>query len=352
MIRSNVRRTLLAATGLAVCATLVALGGPIDPPAGPVGPTFKTLSEVEPRTAINETNTPGDADSLFRIAAPGSYYLTGNITGVAGKHGIEVAANGVTIDLGGFDVAGAPGSLDGITDTPGLRNISILNGSIRNWGDNGVELEAIGGRVEGLCANGNREHGIKVNSGFTLRSCFAMLNGIDGQLPGFRADSGTTIVECTSEFNRGSGFQLGIGSVVTDCVAVQNEKDGITASSDTLITGCVVTTNFQNGIVVSTRCVLRDNLCNVNNGGAGILVTGRDNRVEGNTCATNFRGIELLNSGNVLVRNTCSGNFSNWNIVAGNAYGPIVVTSSGAAVSGDSAPGSLGSTDPNANFTY
>ena len=55
----------------------------------------------EPRIAINTASTPGDADSVFRITQPGSYYLTGNTSGVAAKHGIEIDASDVTLDLMG-----------------------------------------------------------------------------------------------------------------------------------------------------------------------------------------------------------------------------------------------------------
>ena len=57
---------------------------------------------------------------------------------------------------------------------------------------------------------------------------------------------------------------------------------------------------------------------------------------------------------NIVIKNTCSGNTTNWDIVASNYYGPIidrtgVVT---AAVVGSAAASSLGSTDANANFSY
>ena len=48
------------------------------PPAGPVAST----PGPEPRTAVNAASTPGDADSLYRITQPGSYYLTENLAGV------------------------------------------------------------------------------------------------------------------------------------------------------------------------------------------------------------------------------------------------------------------------------
>ena len=47
--------------------------GPLTPPGAPA-PTMKSLDQVEPRIAVNSTNTPGGADSLYKITQPGSYY--------------------------------------------------------------------------------------------------------------------------------------------------------------------------------------------------------------------------------------------------------------------------------------
>src|SRR3990170_4156468 len=136
---------------LPICLTLlIAVGffasaGSLTPPAGPITSTMKTLTEVEPRIAINATNTPGDADSLFKITQPGSYFLTGNITGLIGKHGVEIAASGITLDLNGFDLVGVAGSLDGVSVTVGsLTNIAVVHGSVRSWGGEGVDLGTVG----------------------------------------------------------------------------------------------------------------------------------------------------------------------------------------------------------------
>src|SRR3954470_4200181 len=107
---------------IAFCSTVnmhlstVFAQGTLTPPGAPA-PTMKTLDQVEPRTPIDATHTPGDADSLFKITQPGSYYLTANVTGVPAKHGVEIAASGVTLDLNGFDLVGVPGSLDGVSVT-------------------------------------------------------------------------------------------------------------------------------------------------------------------------------------------------------------------------------------------
>ena len=64
---------------------------------------MKTLDQVEPRTPISSLP--------FTIAAAGSYYLTGNLTGGAGG-GITIGASGVTLDLMGYELVGGTG--DGI----------------------------------------------------------------------------------------------------------------------------------------------------------------------------------------------------------------------------------------------
>src|SRR5215470_13013662 len=91
-----------------------ALAGDLNPPAGAIGPTMKPLSEVEPRIAINATNTPGDADSMYRISNPGSYYLTGLLLIAPGKMGIEIANDDVTVDLNGYRMGGISGTQAGI----------------------------------------------------------------------------------------------------------------------------------------------------------------------------------------------------------------------------------------------
>jgi len=96
--RSARRRAAIAMAMIVALGSVVSMAGDLNPPAGPIVPTMKPLDQVEPRVVISTANTPGDADSLFRITQPGSYYLTGNVAGVAGKSGIEVAAADVTID--------------------------------------------------------------------------------------------------------------------------------------------------------------------------------------------------------------------------------------------------------------
>lgn len=51
----------------------IAFAGDLNPAPGPIAPTHKTLTEIEPRIAISAANTPGDADSMFRTTQPRPY---------------------------------------------------------------------------------------------------------------------------------------------------------------------------------------------------------------------------------------------------------------------------------------
>jgi parallel beta-helix repeat protein len=397
-------RTVLSLSALALLITGAALyAGPLNPPAGPVAPTLKTLTEVEPRTAINATNTPGDADSLFRITQPGSYYLTSNITGVAGRHGIEIAASGVTLDLNGFELSGVatPGfSFAGVrVDTSGLAGICVRNGTVRGWSGGGLDLFsfsptncsvtdvralkngadgiAIGSssQVSGCTASFNVGTGIQLSFSCATSRCVVSNNGLNGISGGVT----NIIVHCTAYLNGIDGIIGGINSMVSDCVSYDNTDEGFTIGSSGTITGCKASTNGGSGISLQSnasaincsshinnlhgisavaRCYIFGNTC-VRNGanvniGSGIYVSGDTCRIEGNNCIENDRGIEIDGAANFVIRNTCSGNdVANWDIAADNVCGPILNRSAvvSAAILGDSAGSSLGTTDANANFT-
>ena len=387
-------RTSIASL-LTVVLALPALAGPINPPPGPIVSTHKTLTEVEPRIAVNATNTPGDSFSSFRITQPGSYFLTGNITGVAGKHGIVIAAEGVTLDLMGYSLLGVSGSLDGIRLDFDLAKggATIVNGTVQGWGGDGIDVSwsdspnGPGGRIEGVRSRANGGSGIRVSDGGVVVNCFAGQNGLHGFDPGnnaafenciaqgntgdgFSSGFGCTFAHCEARANIGRGYLTTAGSFV-NCSATNNGGSGFELSTSTVnachsssnvgvgyaLSSCLVQSssahaNGAGGIQTSSRSVIREN--RTESGPFGIKATGSDNRLEGNNCVVADRGIDVDASGNIIVRNTCSGNTVNWDIVANNVVGPILDRTSPASlpIIGNSAPSSLGTTDPNANFTY
>lgn len=297
MHRHPIRPAALGGVVVLALAAITLIAGPLDPPAGPITPTYKTLTEVEPRIAVNATNTPGDADSLYKLNQPGSYYLTGNITGVAGKHGIEIGASGVTLDLNGFALNGVVGSLDGVNISAFRgRGIAVRNGAVGDWGDCGVEAEYNGGHppfveIAGVHASENANDGIALSFSSMITGCMAHENGDDGIVSGASAvvsncsatinggdgivaGSYTAITGCIASANAGTGFALATDSTMEDCVATTNNI-GI-AAQGSVIRGCVASDSVNQGMAVFEGCTII-NTTTYRNGGNGVEVNGGTN---------------------------------------------------------------------------
>jgi len=196
--------------------SLFAAGGNLEP-SGPPGPTMKTLAEVEPRISVQSLG--GDANSLYVISQPGSYYLTGNITGEPNKDGIMIAANNVTVDLMGFSLIGVPCSGRGIVKvidqaSPHLHSypIRIRNGTICNWGGGGMNFEEIKVTYDG--GSGVGTSGVLPPK--VLVPCHLYLEGVsvhNNDSDGIRVHNALAHMEDVSfAYNGGNGVYLGSGS--------------------------------------------------------------------------------------------------------------------------------------------
>lgn len=378
-MKSIGHRLGVAVTPLAAIGS-IALAGDLDPPGGAVNGTMKTLVEVEPRTIIDAENTPGDADSVFKITSSGSYYLIGNITVLLAESAIEIAADDVTIDLNGFEIRGFDaGTLDGITASePSPRNIHILNGTVQGFGDDGIDiLNSVNCTIKDIrvsdcvdraisvhggtcvvtdCVVSGNGRGIVVDGPGVVSRCYASSNAAGGIFVG----SGSAASDCAAYENVGIGIQCGSGSVVSHC-AVWENSTGIFAGG----TGCVIESNSSldndiHGIEVGQRSLVRGNTSNNNgptasNVASGILTIGAHNRIENNHCAGNEIGVNIGGQGNVVIGNTCSSNtVANYDINPDNRYGPILdISAAGTAgVTGSAAAGTMNTADPWANFSH
>jgi hypothetical protein len=350
------RTTLLsAATPLAVAAAAILAVGDLNPPAGAVAETGKRLAEIEPRIAVNATNTPGDATSLFRITQPGSYYLTGNVTGASGKNGILITTGNVTLDLNGFRLAGAVSSLDGIGCT-GAGSLIVRNGTVLNWGGDGIDL-LLGTNVliEEIISTNNIGDGISCGVRGRIRDCTASNNSGDG----ITSSTNSVVTGCLSEVNGLDGIAVTTVGVVSDCTSRFNNGVGIrlAALGFSTIERCTVSESGLDNILGGKGMRIVNNVSAFAGRvgtGAAIRITNNDSYIAGNLCTQSDVGIDVGLSGNMIVGNFCSGNIVNWDIVANNVVGVIVDRSApaSAAILGNSAPGSTGTTDPNANFTF
>ena len=285
---------------------LVALGQGSLTPSGPPVPGMKRLDQVEPRTAVNTTTTPGNDTTHFVINTAGSYYLTANLS-TNKPVGILISSAGVTLDLNGFNVSGGTsGSGRGILIAS--NGATVRNGSIRGWetGITTAQAAVTDGSYERLLVSRCMSNGIVTGGNWLVDRCVATGN----DLAGIAGTAGTRVTNCIASGN-GIGISLTSGGSVTDSTASGNKFHGIFGNGVT-ITGCTAEANEQHGINVGTDSVVRDNKISGNgvdttNAGAGVHVFGDRNRIIGNTISGNDKGIFVTSRANMIDGNNIRG---------------------------------------------
>lgn len=300
MHRTALTCTILATLGLVASVAPVA-AGPITPPPGPVTSTHKTLSEVEPRIAMNATNTPGDADSVLKITKSGSYYLSADVATPSGKIGIEVDLNvapEVTIDLNGFTLRGATGATYGILSN-GFGHIEISGGTITGFAFDAMQLDCRDYRVEGVTFYGSLR-GLNAGGWGRVSDC-AFIEIADTALgtgtiahverclfwdcgDGIVVPDSSFVADCRVVSSTRGGIIAGSSSVVRDCVSVANGGDAFLVGSHSTVTGCVASSsrvgflvgegtvhdscvadgNTQEGFLAADACIFRACIASLN----------------------------------------------------------------------------------------
>lgn len=382
------------------------IAGPLNPPVGTITSTGKTLTEVEPRIAINATNTPGDADATFVISQPGSYYLTGNLTAANGKHGIQVMASNVTIDLNGFVLQGSgAGATMGIADTRDELNtqraLKVQNGKILGF-HYGILMEWIGGvqfehlRLEttgdGISINGSGsvQHCVLGGPGSASSSFGVNVDGpasiSDIQVFGYNLGINASSGAIRNSLAQSCAIGIRVGELAESCTTEQCSV-GIDLDARATVRGCTInsgdigiritgmqsvasgnsiTSTSQAGIrVESTNIRVENNTITGNSSttpsawGINVPVNFNNAYIDGNVIRAMGGGIRVDATNCVVVRNSASpltAGASAYQIVTGNRFGPLVkaVNGGAATVTGNSAgmAGSFATTDPNSNLFW
>ena len=175
---------------------------PVDESSSPIAKTKAelTLEEIEPRKLI--VSLP------HTITEPGSYYIAKDLVGVAGDNGITIAADNVTLDLGGWSLVGVPGSLAGIY-AKNQHDIVIRNGTIRLWGGDGIDFTQAGAcKLEDLRIRHNDGRGLIVNTDSQVTRCITQSNGAEG----IAASNGVQILNNDLFNNVSNGVQVQSGN--------------------------------------------------------------------------------------------------------------------------------------------
>lgn len=177
--------------------------------------------------------------------------------------GIVVGASGITIDLKGFTLLGDRDPTDyGIDDSSGYDQVTVKNGTVRNFGVGVIGLNGSGGlKVTGVVAAGNSIGGIAA-----------------------LGDS-ASIASSTVAGNASYGVDIfGDGASVASTTSVGNTADGIIVAGDgTSIKSSTVAGNGDRGIVVAGDAATIKSTRASGNGGVGIVLNGNGPSISGNT---------------------------------------------------------------------
>jgi hypothetical protein len=222
--------------------------------------------------ANNGGVTPGDAPGFpVTISKPGSYILAGNLTVPNGNTtAIEIAADHVTLDLGGYAIlgpvscSGGPCVGEGVgfgIITPNVRfNITIRNGTVQGLGATGIFLNGDAHLVEYIHARSNGGNGITIGSSADNAGSIGQFN--------------------TAQRNGGAGLFLTKG-IARHNVADVNGDSGILVVTGS-VTNNVATRNRVNGLALGPSVTYFDNMLDAN--GFGQVAGGKN--MGRNLCGT------------------------------------------------------------------
>ena len=270
------RRALLGVAGVGALAALsgaVRGAGPLNPPAGAVTGTGRTLDEVYNKipavgSADGRTPIPG-GNAPVTISSPGSYVLTGPITGT-GASGISIAADHVTLDLNGFSVSSAFTTGVGVAIAYGFKGITVRNGLISGF-LSGVQVagSAFNIVIEDLMVRDSKSIGVQVQStlarGVVIRRCTIM-------------DTGSTTTTSDGAVNVSGIASAGSGILIEQCVIERLFYNGagggtmrgifLNGGTNQIVRGCSVTADNSSlaaphaGIVMSVPItgIYKDNV--------------------------------------------------------------------------------------------
>ncbi len=333
-----------------------------------LGAWTPALAASDPRIPINALNTPGDAGSVFRITQPGSYYLEGNLVGEPGKHGIQVEASQVTLDLMGFSLLGGNGSSSALfAQGVPLSGVTIRRGFIRDWGQDGISFaERADVRVEDVTVAEVGRYGILVGNRAAVERCTVTAAteagivtreasrvvgctvSLFGAQSGIQVGGRSQVVDCSVESGASIGiFLFGNGASAIDCT-VFGVLEGIRSAGPATVAGCRIAGTHFAGVWISSGTVRDTSASDCGSygirvgGGSQVLrnsvvAVGLDGiyvesgaRVEENDVrGSGSAGIRVFGTGSFLVKNTLTANgaslvFPN----SGNFAGPLVSTNS------------------------
>ncbi|MCB9838270.1 MAG: right-handed parallel beta-helix repeat-containing protein [Phycisphaeraceae bacterium] len=234
---NHTHTSLCIALMTAICGH--ACGGEINPPAGPIAPTMKSLDRIEPRVCINDL--PGDQTAMHVITSPGNYYLADDITVEPGKSGIVVRLSqdtnedSISIDMDGFSITGLQGSLSGI-DCPASPIAQVerfhvkqefgQTSGTRRCGGDGVSVMGADEVFIDISSENNGGAGIRVGHVTKFKAGSELSKKVNiANNGGGGGGGGVIVVECESASLHGMNVSDNMGDGVRIMITDPDNRD-------------------------------------------------------------------------------------------------------------------------------
>jgi len=278
------------------------------------------------------------AELPLRIEWPAVVTLAGTLVITEGD-GLIVAADGVTIDLGGHVLLARDGTGTAILVDGPRMGLVVKNGTIQGWEAAGIDARDTlgslfqdlllhengmwglrcgnGNKVLNVVAHGNALDGILVGTDTLVQACTATANGNDGIHLGEHAMA----LQCVASENVGFGVRAFKGSTVRECTASHNSM-GIAIDEGATVKECTASYNTLIGIRADKGSVVEGNTVQHSDKGIAIM-DGPGSRVTHNNVTGNFTGLLVLGTGNIAYCNSASSNGTNYQFADGNAVALI-----------------------------
>lgn len=221
---------------------------------------------------------PGDAAGYpVTISQPGAYRLTGNLIVPVDTLVVDVLANGVVLDLGGFAIQG-PNVCSSLpvanctttTGLPGIRafqpgqfGVTVRNGTVMGMTRDGVFLGANDDTgysmvVEDVVAVGNGGAGISVGGLSRVTRCRAHRNRLAGISLGITGSAS----ENEAYANGGYGISMGAGLGEAVRNRLRFNVGGLLAAGAVVAQGNILSANLAGDTLPAGSVSTSDNLCN------------------------------------------------------------------------------------------
>lgn len=293
--------------------------------------------------------TPAAAVSA-PITLTADYTLTSDMT--FDDTGFIIAADGITLDLGGYTINGSyppiplVGPLSAGVQLNGRTGVTVKNGVVRGFNEGVSLLSSNSNVITGMITSGNTLRGLGIwgSSNNVIEGVVTSGNAYDGITVGY--SSNNIIKELVSSDNGFWGIEITTDSdnnQVSDSTFASNGRTQpaggiVIADSDgNIVERCTLTSNRSNGVLIVGRLspvdghvpashnIIRDST--VIDSGTGIRVSIADNNQINNTViSNNALGVSILNSaGNSLTGSDINNSTSSSNVVFNNADGNTVI---------------------------